>query len=168
MKLRKIISGGQTGADRGALEAAKSLGFETGGWMPAGFRALDGLHPEFAELYGMQETAALDYPPRTYANVRESDATVRFAKNFGTAGERCTLAAIINYKKPYLDILTTSTAVPLSLAQWLHAKNVEVLNVAGNSEQTSPGIGKYVSEFLFLALEALRILSPSENSGATE
>jgi hypothetical protein len=55
----KIISGGQTGVDRGALKAAKAAGLETGGWMPRGWLSEDGPHPEFAELYGMHDNGHL-------------------------------------------------------------------------------------------------------------
>ena len=85
--LERVISGGQTGADRGALAAAKAAGIPTGGWMPAGFRALDGEHPEFAELYGVREHADPRYPPRTALNVKESDATLCFATDWDSPGE---------------------------------------------------------------------------------
>lgn len=87
MLLTKIISGGQTGADMGALKVAKELGLETGGTMPKSFIAHDGEHPEFATLYNIKEHASPKYPPRTACNVRDSDATVRFASNFDSPGE---------------------------------------------------------------------------------
>ena len=84
--LRKVISGAQTGADRAALIAAKRFGFITGGHMPAGFLALDGTHPGFADLYGMETTASTEYPPRTRQNVQNSDATLRLAMNWSSPG----------------------------------------------------------------------------------
>ncbi|HSQ58757.1 MAG TPA: putative molybdenum carrier protein, partial [Gemmata sp.] len=61
MRLERVISGGQTGADRGALIAARAAGIATGGFMPRGFLAHDGNHPEFAELYDMRETESSRY-----------------------------------------------------------------------------------------------------------
>ena len=68
MKLKKVISGGQTGIDQAGLEAAKLEGFETGGLMPKGFRTLCGKKPQFELLYNMSEDSSETYPPRTYAN----------------------------------------------------------------------------------------------------
>ena len=77
----KIVSGGQTGADRAALDAALEVGFATGGWIPRGRRAEDGAVPE---RYGnLVETESDAYEPRTELNVRDSDATVIFS--FGPA-----------------------------------------------------------------------------------
>lgn len=76
--LEKIISGGQCGADRAGLDAAKQLGLQTGGFAPKGFRTEEGAAPELAELYGIQETATTGYVQRTIANVDAADATVAF------------------------------------------------------------------------------------------
>lgn len=78
MPIEKVISGGQTGADQAAWRAAKRFGLATGGWMPKGFLTEDGPRPGYAELYGAREHEFAWYPPRTRANVRDSDATVVF------------------------------------------------------------------------------------------
>ena len=72
----RIISGGQTGVDIAALRAAKAAGLPTGGWMPKGFPTAAGPRPDYAALYGMQETASDKYPERTRKNVEASDVTV--------------------------------------------------------------------------------------------
>jgi hypothetical protein len=146
--LRKVISGGQTGADRAGLKAAKDAGLATGGWMPKGFKALDGDHPEFAQLYGIQEHPSPYYPPRTFRNVQESDGTVRFATRWNSLGEVCTMKAINKYGKPYFDVDVLGETQPADLADWLLENNIRVLNVAGNAEKTSPGIEEFVYAFL--------------------
>lgn len=152
----KIISGGQTGADRGALIAAKELGLQTGGWMPKGFRAQDGDHPEFEELYGVVEHESPNYQPRTALNVRDSDATIRIATNFESPGERLTLKMIRQYCKPYLDIDPLNEShTPERLVDWLRKNNVKILNVAGNSERTSSGIEEFTTAFIHESLKSL-------------
>ena len=73
MKLVKIVSGGQCGADENALKAAKAAGLQTGGWLPNGSRTLDGPRPDLLTEYGMQEHTSPLYPPRTELNVKDSD-----------------------------------------------------------------------------------------------
>lgn len=157
--LTKIISGGQTGADRSGLIVAKAFGLKTGGWMPKGFLAQDGLKPEFAELYNIVEHSSPLYPPRTRLNVRDSDATVRFATNWESSGERLTLKEIKLAKKPHFDVNILGSTSPQELADWIIENKVETLNVAGNSERTSPEIGEFVVAFLSQTLELLN-LSP--------
>src|SRR5215218_8279904 len=104
MRLERVISGGQTGADRAALVAARAAGIPTGGWMPKGFRAHDGEHPDFAERYGVLELTSTRYPPRTALNVKESDATLRFATDWNSSGEVLTLELCLRMKKPHLAV----------------------------------------------------------------
>lgn len=146
--LERVISGGQTGADRAALVAAKAAGLATGGWMPKGFLAQDGCHPEFAELYGLREHASDRYPPRTALNVKESDATLRFATEWDSPGEVLTLELCLRMKRPHLAVTPDGGLSPDEVAAWLTATGVRVLNVAGNAERTSPGIGAFVEGFL--------------------
>lgn len=157
--LVRVISGGQNGVDLAALIAAKSAGLETGGCMPKGFRTLDGPRPEYAERFGMFEDQSSDaYPPRTHRNVRETDATLRIAVDFESPGEKTTREAIVRYRRPSFDLLVEPSWIempPLGLglygmriATWIFEKNVCVLNVAGNSERTAPGIGLFTEGFL--------------------
>lgn len=146
--LEKIISGGQSGADLGGLKFAKQAGFETGGHMPPGFLTEFGEKPDYATLYGVVEHRSKGYPPRTFANVKDSDGTIRFASNWGSLGERCTKKAIDQYKRPYIDVNLNSPIDPKEVADWLRLNNIQVLNVAGNRETTSPGIEKYVIDYL--------------------
>lgn len=150
--IQKIISGGQTGADFGGLKAAKILGIPTGGWMPKGYLTQNGNKPIYAQLYNIQEHISPKYPPRTYQNVKESDGTVRFAIHWDSAGENCTLNAIKQYNKVWFDVHVIGTTQPTELREWLIANNIKILNVAGNSERTAPGIEEFVVAFLLEAL----------------
>jgi hypothetical protein len=151
--VEKVISGAQIGADIAGLRAAKRVELETGGWMPRGFIARDGPHPEYADQYGIKEHASSKYPPRTEQNVFDADATVRFATNFQSAGEICTLNAIKRYEKPYLDVPIRGWILmhPDQFMLWLALEEVRVLNVAGNA---LPWIEPLVEEFLVVALHA--------------
>jgi hypothetical protein len=148
MPLKKVISGGQTGVDQAALQAAKDVGLETGGTISKGFLTLEGPRPDLAELYGLKEHHSPDYPPRTFQNVRDSDATIRIARNFISAGELCTLKAITQYAKNHLDIPIVNLIPVAEVYNWLESLGVETLNVAGNSETTSPGIYKIAYKWL--------------------
>lgn len=135
--ITKIISGGQVGADIAGLRAAVKLGIETGGWMPKGFRTKEGPHPEYATIYRLQEHESSEYPPRTYLNVLESDGTVRFAANFNSPGERCTLRAINTYMKPHFDVdveyFRREDHGYETFRDWIKGQQIKVLNVAGNA-----------------------------------
>jgi hypothetical protein len=153
--LTKVISGAQTGADRGGLIAAKQYGISTGGWMPLGFLALDGNHPEFAELYSIQEHKSPKYPPRTLGNVKDSNGTARFASKWNTPGEKCTLKCINQANKPYIDIEFDEKSDPQILVDWILKKNIRILNIAGNTEQQAPGIEAFVVTYLTAVFEKL-------------
>ncbi|PSQ85488.1 MAG: molybdenum cofactor carrier, partial [Bacteroidetes bacterium QH_2_63_10] len=71
--MRKIISGGQTGVDRAALDAALAFNVPVGGWCPKGRRAEDGQIPD---RYPLEETPSEAYEQRTAWNVRDSDGTL--------------------------------------------------------------------------------------------
>ena len=116
--------------------------------MPYGFRAQDGPRPEFAELYGIQEHASDRYPPRTALNVKESDATICFASDWDSPGEVLTRHLCDRYGRPRLEVTRGGTTSPVEVVAWLRGHDVRVLNVAGNSERTSPGIKAFVTAFL--------------------
>jgi len=139
--LTKVISGGQTGVDLGALLAAEEHGIKTGGWMPLGFMAQDGKHPEYSDRFGIQEHISKRYQPRTALNVKESDGTLRIAVHFSSPGEILTYRMIGQYKKPSIDVdAMVDDTLPFQVAEWIEKHNIETLNVAGNSERTCPGI----------------------------
>jgi hypothetical protein len=161
MTLLQVISGGQTGADRAGLIAARALGLKTGGWMPLGFLANDGEHPEFAARFGIYAMSSRQYPPRTAMNVRESDGTLRFAKHWDSPGELLTLKLCKKYQKPFLDIVPGGKLTPNEVANWIEENRIRVLNVAGNAEQTSPGIQEFVVGFLTDVFRVLLLSAPA-------
>ena len=149
--LKKIISGAQTGADQGGLEAAAFLGIPTGGKMPLGFKTEDGYHPEFAEMYNVEELATGEYAPRTRYNVVDSDATVIFGR-VTSPGSKTTRKMCNESNKPCLVVEEFSEFYYRLFGEFLQMYDVETLNVAGNRESKNPGLQKKVYEFLISAL----------------
>ena len=155
-RLREIISGGQTGADQGALKAGKDLGLKTGGWIPKGWRTLDGPRPDLGSDYGLKEHPQRSWPPRTEANVRSSNATLWFGEE-DSGGGRLTLRKAREHERPHLVVPWRSGdpvphAAGAELRQWLGDNQVAVLNVAGNRESGQPGIEDATRAFLVRAL----------------
>jgi hypothetical protein len=134
--LIKVISGGQRGSDQGGLAAAKDNGLATGGWAPKGWITQNGPNPLLAKL-GLKEHGSSKYPPRTYANVKDSDGTIRLAKDFNSPGEVCTLKAINFYNKPWLDIDLSDLTFIFDVTDWIDKNGIKVLNVAGNAGKTN-------------------------------
>jgi hypothetical protein len=147
--LEKVISGGQTGADQAGWRAARAAGIPTGGWMPKGFLTEAGPRPEFGEAFGALEIATDSYAARTRQNVRDSDATVWFG-SIDSRGYKATHDAALVLSRPFF-IVWPKTTKPSDLAGWLAKKNPRGLNVAGNRESGSPGIGAWVEAFRRLA-----------------
>ena len=149
----KIVSGGQTGADRAALDLALARGIEIGGWVPLGRLAEDGRVP--ARYVGLRECDSEAYEVRTRLNVRDSDATLIFAFGpplGGTAlAERCAKG----HHKPQLtvDLSGSPEECAMRVRQWLALECPRVLNVAGPRLSEEPRIVLAVSRVLGLALE---------------
>ncbi|MEW6436951.1 MAG: putative molybdenum carrier protein [Pseudomonadota bacterium] len=156
--LVRIISGGQTGADQGALAAARELGLPTGGAMPLGFMTEAGPRPEFASLYGMRELIEPDPLARTEINVRESDGTLILG-DAGLGGSRATKEFCDALGKPAYPLpwhpgeLAPLSALP-DIRRWLADTAIRTLNVAGNRESEAPGIFAVTREVLLAALKA--------------
>lgn len=150
MRPAKIISGGQTGCDLGALRAAAALGIPTGGTCPRNCRTELGDRPWLIGRYGLTEHGSSQYRPRTVANVRAADATVVFGE-VESPGTRTTLELIEWERKPKL-VNPTATA----LRDWVAfgsttAGRAVVLNVAGNRESGNPGVEAAVFAILVAA-----------------
>jgi hypothetical protein len=99
--LRKVISGGQTGADHTGLVCARQVGLETGGTCPKGCHTDDGPNPELVTLYGLTESSTYAYAPRTVANVKNSQATLWFGDP-SSPGGRCTRRACSTWRRPFI------------------------------------------------------------------
>lgn len=170
--LRRIISGGQTGADQAGLRAAKALGIATGGMMPKGWRTEAGPRPEFKDLYGLEESKFSSYPPRTRWNVHNATGTVIFVANTIDGGSAITRQYCDVARKPVV-VISFAIVAHLDggtrLREWLELFSIQVLNVAGNRESRTPGIGSTVESYLRVALMgyAQPIPSPCSPGGVT-
>jgi hypothetical protein len=142
----KIISGGQTGVDRAALDVALELGLEAGGWCPRGRRAEDGQIPD---CYPLRETGSWTYPARTRRNVLESDGTLILTRGEPRGGTALTAVLAESLKKPFFLVdFETPQEGRESLWEWGRLQSVRVLNVAGPRESETPGIYDQAARFL--------------------
>lgn len=135
MRIVKIVSGGQSGADRAALDAAIACGVPHGGWCPRGRRAEDGV---IAPKYNLKETDTFSYAVRTRANVEDSDVTLIFSHGPLTGGSLLTQQVANELGRPCVHIdlnrdlrsLEDSTALHAMLEKAAECRSVR-LNVAG-------------------------------------
>jgi hypothetical protein len=156
MRVAKIISGGQTGADRGGLDAAIALGIPHGGWCPRGRLAEDGVIPD---IYQMSETEAEDSAVRTERNVTDSDGTVLITFGPPTGGSLLTAELAEQHDKPllHLDLARLDLVGAAShLRAWLSQHDVQVLNVAGSRESKDPGLHAITKALVVAVLSAER------------
>jgi hypothetical protein len=145
MTLKKIVSGGQTGVDRGALDAAITVDIPHGGWCPQGRLAEDG---RIADEYLLQETDSPEYTIRTERNVLDSDATLILCRGPLSGGTLLTFRFAEEHGRPCLAVDLDSPIAPAEVLRWLEEHQVEVLNVAGPRESQSPGIGELARDFV--------------------
>ena len=141
-----MISGGQTGVDRAALDWAVRNGVEHGGWCPKGRRASDGTIPD---VYQLQETESEGYRQRTKFNVRDSDATLILNIGELTGGTLLTTKFAAQLKKPCLVVQTGDSdhwTGAKQIADWLRQNRFQVLNVAGPGAGRQPLIAAAVIE----------------------
>lgn len=133
----RIVSGGQTGVDRAALDVALALGLACGGWVPKGRRAEDGPLPA---CYPVRQTPDRTYGRRTRWNVRDADATLVLTRGVPTGGTALTIACARALGRPYRVVDLDGDRDPESVRAWLTRHGVRVLNVAGPRESGQPGI----------------------------
>lgn len=138
--LSRVISGGQTGADRGGIEAAFALHVETGGHAPQGWRTSRGPATELAS-YGLVEDISAAYPPRTRLNAKNSDATAIIGTQLNSPGSALTFRLCKQFGRPCKMIGLTAQYTneqllveAKNLANFIRAKKVRTLNVAGNRD----------------------------------
>ena len=141
----KIVSGGQTGVDRAALDVALELGLEAGGWVPRGRRAEDGVIPE---RYPVRECESEAYAERTRLNVRDSDATLVLTRGAPEGGTAKTIGIADTMARPLLVVDLDGGADPAAGRAWLDDVTPGVLNVAGPRESTCPGIHQRAADYL--------------------
>ncbi len=143
--VRKIVSGGQTGVDRAALDVAIALRIAHGGWCPAGRRAEDGAIPA---RYRMRETPSQEYHVRTTRNVEDADATLILCEGPPRGGTALTARVAAERRKPVLVVDLADPPPPADVRAWLAANDAATLNVAGPRESTAPGIHARATAYL--------------------
>lgn len=149
---RTIVSGGQTGADRAALDWAIGHRIAHGGWCPKGRVAADG---PLALFYQLRETESAGYRQRTKRNVQDSDATLIFNIGEFDGGTQQTVRFAETLKKPHRFFQLDQTKledIALEVVQWLKQGQYAVLNIAGPREEKRPGIYAAVLSVLDLCI----------------
>lgn len=141
----RIVSGGQTGVDRAALDFALANGIEHGGWCPKGRRAEDGV---LDEKYNLHETPCKDYRQRTEWNVRDSDGTLIIVDLELSGGTRYTCEVARKLEKPVMKVNAGGLGKEKEVLDWLERNDVQVLNVAGPRASTEPEIYTMARELL--------------------
>jgi hypothetical protein len=135
--LARIVSGGQAGVDRAALDVALERGRPCGGWCPAGRWAEDGpIHPR----YPLRETPSADPAQRTAWNVRDSDATLLLARGAASPGTELTAEIARRMGRPLYRWHLETPPDAGDFRRWLRAHSFRTLNVAGPRESESPGV----------------------------
>jgi hypothetical protein len=146
--VKKIVSGGQTGADRAALDAAIELGIPHGGWIPKGRKTENGT---LADKYELREMPTSSYSKRTEQNVIDSDGALIISHGDLSGGSFFTMKMAKKHKRPCLHIdLSKSNAFEAAkkIVTWIEDNRVEVLNVAGPRASKDPEIYKAVKQLL--------------------
>jgi hypothetical protein len=154
VEVRRVVSGGQTGVDRAALDVAIALGLPYGGWCPAGGRAEDrpeppGLLTDYPDLCATEET---DAGVRTERNVRESDATLVVVPrgDWHSPGTDLTITCCRRLERSHLVATVDQVG---EVTRWLRGTGGSVLNVAGPRESQSPGIYAATARLLHAVLD---------------
>ena len=136
--IKKIISGGQTGCDRAALDFAMKFEIPCGGWVPKGRLAEDGRIPD---RYQLQEMPTESYEARTEQNVIDSNGTLIVARGKLTGATDYTREMTLKHRKQLLGInlnLTGHYDATSLIASWIKLQRVDVLNVAGPRASEDP------------------------------
>ena len=166
---KRIVSGGQTGADQGGLAAAIKLGIPHGGWCPKGRRAEGGKVPA---RYDLKETASANYQARTRRNVIDSDGTVILTRGRLEGGSLLTARVAREVGKPCLHLTMQQLGGDRANAvarfrAWLAAHRIETLNVAGSRASKAKGIQDVVKAFLCEALGSRQQYAVEHDRAAT-
>jgi len=146
--LKKIISGGQTGADQAALDVAMKLGILHSGWIPKGRLTEAGI---LDDKYNLKEMETSSYNKRTEQNVIDSDGTLIISHGELTGGSHYTREMAILHKRPLLQIdlnETNAFQAATRIGEWLNKNEIEVLNVAGPRASKDPMIYQATADIL--------------------
>lgn len=148
---QKIISGGQTGVDRGILDACLDKKFACGGWCPKGRRAEDGVIPK---KYPLSETKSSEYSVRTHRNVEEADGTIIIFDPAHSAGTQLTADVACQLKKP---LRTINAETPINnILIWMYLNKIRILNIAGPRESEVLGSSTAAYQIISQLIDAIR------------
>jgi hypothetical protein len=158
--LERVVSGGQTGVDRAALDVAEKLGIPRGGWCPRGRRAEDGPIPA---RYPLRETPTASYPERTAWNVRDSDGTLVLTWGSPRRGTALTVSLARRAGRPYLiaDLAASPALEPRVVTEWIRSQRIRVLNVAGPRQSEGSHVAPQAAAFLEAVLTPLATRPPT-------
>ena len=144
--IKKIISGGQTGADRAGLDFAIWHDIPHAGWCPKGRLAEDGI---IDHRYCLRETSTANYPQRTEKNVLDSDGTVIFTiAPHLTEGSRKTASFATKHGKPFIHLHSQMYNCQQGLLSFINENHIQVLNIAGSRKSKEPDICEFVKRTL--------------------
>ncbi|MGH8605386.1 MAG: putative molybdenum carrier protein [Gammaproteobacteria bacterium] len=143
--IERVLSGGQTGVDRAALDAAREAKIAISGWCPRGRRAEDGA---ISERYPLIETPSAGYAQRTEWNVRDADGTLILNRGALERGTALTVRMASRWGKPRLTIELQNPPSAKVVLDWFTEDGIRVLNIAGPREGQRPGIYAEALEFL--------------------
>jgi len=143
--IEKIISGGQTGVDRGALDAAIACNIPHGGACPKGRLAEDG---PIADCYQLTELDSRDYAVRTERNVLDSDGTLILFRHDLTGGTLLTYRLAKQWKKPLMRVRLERPIDYASIAAWISRHQLRILNIAGPRGSSEPGLQQLTEQII--------------------
>jgi Circularly permutated YpsA SLOG family len=152
--LLTVISGGQTGVDRAALDVAIELGIPCSGWCPKGRLAEDG---QISARYPLTETATAEFSVRTELNVLHSDGTLILTWGEPSGGTLFTRQCAQHHRKPCFESDLQAPTEPAQFHHWLTAESIQILNIAGPRESHRSGqVYVTAKKVLYLYLGTLR------------
>ena len=140
LRLERIVSGGQTGADQAALDIAMELGIPHGGWVPKGRKTESGPLPA---RYVVKEMPTDSYPKRTERNVMDSDGTLIISHGELSEGSEYTRMMAAKHGKPWIHIDADKHSIEAAVERirtWISGNDIETLNVAGPPASKDPYI----------------------------
>ena len=163
--IKKIISGGQTGADQAGLDAAIELGIAHGGWIPKGRKTEEGPLPA---KYKLKEMGTTSYPKRTEQNILDSDGTVIFTFGKLTGGSALTrkLSKAHGFPCLHVDLNKVTVGEGAELVRpWIEKHKIKVLNVAGSRASKAPTIYDLTKQILKAAIGVGKIQFAERTEG---
>ncbi|MEM7476922.1 MAG: putative molybdenum carrier protein [Planctomycetota bacterium] len=157
--IQKIVSGGQTGVDRAALDVALELGIPHGGWCPKGRLSEDGQVPA---KYNLQEMRSSDYAQRTRQNVIDSDGTLILYRERLSGGTLLTHRIAKDLGKPLMRVRLDRKKELQPTVDWILSESIQVLNVAGPRGSAYPDLETETSRWLLHLLQYENLLPQPE------